>query len=85
VWGAAGGCDPGCTRDQSGHENQLEHVDVKRDTAVPAAQALQAAHAVVLRNLVSSAMDDKGRAALQRLLAMEEKGESQNSVSTLRR
>ncbi|MDB5958745.1 MAG: hypothetical protein JWP59_39 [Massilia sp.] len=61
-----------------------EHVGVKPDIAVPAAQALQAAHAAILRNLVSSAKDDNERTKLQRALAMVEKGESEKPIYTLR-
>ncbi len=61
-----------------------EHVGVKPDIAVPAAQALQTAHTAILRNLVSSAKDDKERATLQRVLAMVEKGETEKPIYTLR-
>jgi C-terminal processing protease CtpA/Prc len=61
-----------------------EHVGVKPDIAVPAAQALQTAHAAILRNLVASAKDDNARTNLQRLLAMVEKGETEQPVYTLR-
>jgi hypothetical protein len=61
-----------------------EHVGVKPDIAVPAAQALQTAHATILRSLVSSAKDDTQRAKLQRFLAMVEKGESETPIYTLR-
>ena len=61
-----------------------EHVGVKPDIAVPAAQALQTAHAAILRNLVSSAKEGKERQELQRVLAMVEKGESEQPVYTLR-
>jgi C-terminal processing protease CtpA/Prc len=61
-----------------------EHVGVKPDVAVPAAQALQAAHVAILRNLVSSAKEGDQRTELQRLLAMAEKGESEKPVYTLR-
>ena len=61
-----------------------EHVGVKPDIATPAAQALQTAHAAILRTLVSSAKDDNERAELQRLLTMVEKGESDKPVYTLR-
>ena len=61
-----------------------EHVGVKPDIAVPAAQALQTAHAVILRNLASSAKDDKERTKLQGLLALVEKGEVAQPVYTLR-
>lgn len=61
-----------------------EHVGVKPDVAVPAAQALQTAYAAILRTQVSSAKDDDERAKLQRLLAMVEKGESEKPIYTLR-
>ena len=61
-----------------------EHVGVKPDIAVPAAQALQTAHVAILRNLVSSAKDDTERTKLQRFLAMVEKGESEKPIYTLR-
>ncbi|MDL2355133.1 MAG: S41 family peptidase [Pseudomonadota bacterium] len=59
-----------------------EHVGVKPDIAVPAAQALQTAHVAILRNLVSSTKDDNERTQLQRLLAMVEKGETETPVYT---
>ena len=62
-----------------------EHVGVKPDIAVPAAQALQAAHVAILRELVSSAKDDKERNELQRLLKMAESGEVEKPVYTLRK
>lgn len=61
-----------------------EHVGVKPDIAVPAAQALQTAHAAILRKEVASAKDDTERTKLQRLLAMVEKGETEKPVYTLR-
>ena len=61
-----------------------EHVGVKPDIAVPAAQALQTAHVAILRKLVSGAKADSDRTELQRLLAMVEKGESEKPVYTLR-
>ncbi|HEY0065358.1 MAG TPA: S41 family peptidase [Telluria sp.] len=61
-----------------------ERVGVKPDIAVPAAQALQTAHAAVLRKLVESAKDDDERTKLQGLLAMVEKGEAEKPVYTLR-
>ena len=60
-----------------------EHVGVKPDIAVPAAQALQTAHAAILRKLVTSAKGDNERTKLQRLLAMVEKGESDKPIYTL--
>jgi hypothetical protein len=61
-----------------------EHVGVKPEIAVPAAQALQTAHAAILRTLVSAAKEDKERTNLQRLLAMVEKGEEEKPDFTLR-
>ena len=61
-----------------------EHVGVKPDIAVPAAQALQTAHAAILRSLAAAEKDGDARAKLERLLAMVEKGESEKPVYTLR-
>lgn len=61
-----------------------EHVGVKPDIAVPAAQALQTAHATILRTLVAAAKDDKARTRLQDQLAMVEKGEVEKPVYLLR-
>ena len=61
-----------------------EHVGVKPDIAVPAAQALQTAHAAILRKLLSSTNDDDERTKLQRLMALAEKGETEKPVYTLR-
>jgi hypothetical protein len=61
-----------------------EHVGVKPDIAVPAAQALQTAHVAILRKLVSSAKDNDERTKLQGLLAMVEKGEADKPIYTLR-
>ncbi|RYF05041.1 MAG: hypothetical protein EOO78_02520 [Oxalobacteraceae bacterium] len=61
-----------------------EHVGVKPDIAVPAAQALQTAHAAILRKLVSSAQEGDARTKLARLLAMVEKGDIEKPVYTLR-
>jgi len=61
-----------------------EHVGVKPDIAVPAAQALQTAHVAILRNLVSSAKDDKERTTLQGVLAMAEIGEVERPMYTPR-
>lgn len=61
-----------------------EHVGVKPDIAVPAAQALQTAYADILRKLISSAKDDAERKKLQGTLAMVEKGETEKPIYTLR-
>lgn len=59
-----------------------EHVGVKPDIAVPAAQALQTAHVAILRNLLATARDDDARTTLQHALALAEKGESEKPVYT---
>ena len=61
-----------------------EHVGVKPDIPVPAAQALQTAHVAILRTLVAAAKEDKERTTLQGALAMVEKGEVETPVYTLR-
>lgn len=61
-----------------------EHVGVKPDIAVPAAQAQQTAHVAILRQLLAANKDEGLRANLQRALAMVEKGEGEPAVYTLR-
>ena len=61
-----------------------EHVGVKPDIAVPAAQALQTAHVAILRKLAASAKDDGQRAKLKRALEMAETGEAERPIYTLR-
>jgi len=61
-----------------------EHVGVRPDVAVPAAQALQTAHVAILRTLVASAQDEDARAQLRAALAMAEKGETPQPVYTPR-
>lgn len=61
-----------------------EHIGVKPDIAVPAAQALQAAHAAILRKLVSSAKEGDERMELQRLLTMVENEETEKPVYVLK-
>ena len=53
-----------------------EHVGVKPDIAVPAAQAQQTAYVTILRTLVAASKDPDQTAELQEALAMAEKGES---------
>ena len=65
-------------------QTNWEHVGVKPDIAVPAAQALQTAHAEILRKLLVSAKDDNERTELQRLLAKVEKGETEKPIYSLR-
>jgi hypothetical protein len=52
-----------------------EHVGVKPDLAVPAAQAQQVAHVAILRSLLAAAKDPEQREELQAALARAEKGE----------
>jgi len=61
-----------------------EHVGVKPDIAVPAAQAQQTAHVAILRQLIASNKDEGLRSSLQRALTMVEKGEAEPAVYTLR-
>ena len=61
-----------------------EHVGVKPDIAVPPEQALQTAHAAILRTLVASAKNDTDRTKLQSQLAMVEKGETEKPIYILR-
>lgn len=65
-------------------KSNWEHVGVKPDVAVPAAQALQTAHVAILRNLVSSAKEGDERTELQRLLTMAETGETDKPVYILK-
>jgi mannitol/fructose-specific phosphotransferase system IIA component (Ntr-type) len=65
-------------------KSNWEHVGVKPDVAVPAAQALQTAHVAILRKLVASAKDDDVRTKLQRALSMAEAGEAEKPIYTLR-
>ncbi|CAN5128021.1 S41 family peptidase [soil metagenome] len=53
-----------------------EHVGVKPDFEVPAADAQRVAYVAILRLLVSQAIDPEQVGALNRLLALVEKGES---------
>jgi len=52
-----------------------EHVGVKPDVAVPAAEALKTAHAAILRTLLPKEKDPEERQQLEALLARVEKGE----------
>lgn len=54
-----------------------EHVGVKPDLAVPAAQAQQAAYTAILGKLASQAQDPDERQHLQHLLSLAEKGQSE--------
>jgi C-terminal processing protease CtpA/Prc len=61
-----------------------EHVGVKPDIAVPAAQAQRTAHLAILRGLLSSAKDERRKNELQQAIAFVEKGEAETPVYTLR-
>lgn len=52
-----------------------EHVGVKPDVVVPAAQAQQTAYAEILRTLAAKASDAQSREELNKILARVEKGE----------
>lgn len=54
-----------------------EHVGVKPDVEVPAAEALKTAHAVALRMIISKEKDPEERQQLEALLARVEKGEAE--------
>lgn len=57
-----------------------EHVGVKPDIAVPAAQARQAAYVAILRTQVAATTDPDDVADLRHLLELAEKGESEAPV-----
>jgi hypothetical protein len=61
-----------------------EHVGVRPDVAVPAAQALQTAHTAILRQLLPTVTDPEDHASLERILARVEKGETEVPVYTPR-
>jgi hypothetical protein len=54
-----------------------EHVGVKPDVPVPAAQAQQAAYVAILRRQLDKVADPDEQAHLKKLLALAEKGESE--------
>ena len=57
-----------------------EHVGVKPDIAAPAAQAQQVAYVAILRSQVAHTSDPEDKEHLQKLLALAEKGESEQPV-----
>ena len=57
-----------------------EHVGVKPDVTVPAAQAQQAAYVAILHEQVAKVTDPDDNAHLRKLLALAEKGESEAPV-----
>lgn len=54
-----------------------EHVGVKPDVAVPAAEALKTAHAAILRDILAREKDAEYRKRLEAILARVEKGEAE--------
>lgn len=61
-----------------------EHVGVKPDIAVPAADAQQTAYVAILRILATNETNPRQRESLQRTLSLAEKGESETPVYKLR-
>ena len=61
-----------------------EHVGVKPDLAVPAAEALKVAHAAILKDLVAGEKDPAARKRLEGILAKVERGEAEAPVYTRR-
>ena len=61
-----------------------EHVGVKPEVAVPAAEALKTAHVAILRTLLAAERDAEAKARLERTLARVEKGEPETPVYTRR-
>jgi hypothetical protein len=60
-----------------------EHVGVKPDIPVPAAQAQQTAYVAILRTLLAAAKDPRERDALQHSLRLAEKGEVEAPMFTM--
>ncbi len=61
-----------------------EHVGVKPDLAVPAAEALKVAHAAILKDILAREKDPAYRKRLDGILAQVEKGETEPAVYTRR-
>ena len=61
-----------------------EHVGVKPDIPVPAADAQQTAYVAILRTLVAKSSDPRDRDFLQKTLNLAEKGESEMPVYKMR-
>jgi hypothetical protein len=61
-----------------------EHVGVKPDIEVPAAQAQQTAYVAILRSLAAQVADPEDAARLRKLLALAEKGESEPPTYEMR-
>ena len=62
-----------------------EHVGVKPDLAVPAADALKTAYATILKDLIKKEKEPEDREQLEALLGRVEKGESEKPNYTPRR
>lgn len=60
-----------------------EHVGVRPDIVVPAAQAQQTAYVAILRTLLAAAKEPREREALQATLSLAEKGEVEAPVFTM--
>lgn len=65
-------------------QTNWEHVGVKPDIEVPAAQAQQTAYAAILRTLADQAKDPREVQQLRKWLALAEKGESESPVFEMR-
>ncbi len=61
-----------------------EHVGVKPDLVVPAADAQQTAYVAILRTLITKSNDPSEREFLQKTLSLAEKGESEMPVYKMR-
>ncbi len=59
-----------------------EHVGVKPDVLVPAADALRTAHAALLKTLITKEQDPEDKAYLSEVLGRVEKGEPEKRVYT---
>jgi hypothetical protein len=58
-------------------QTNWEHVGVKPDVAVPAAEALKAAHLAILKDILAKEKDAEYRKRLEAILARVEKGEAE--------
>ncbi len=61
-----------------------EHVGVKPDVAVPASEALKAAHGAILKAILAKEGDAGYRSRLEGILAKVEKGETETPIYTRR-
>jgi hypothetical protein len=65
-------------------QTNWEHVGVKPDLAVPAAEALKMAHAAILKDLLQKEKDPEEKGFLEAILARVEKGEIEKPTYTQR-